>query len=69
MKTVAVAGNNQKLKNYLIIWMGRFRATDRPLKIQDYWVPLIRLYMGLRPSEACQLKQQKRHRNERDLGS
>ena len=42
----------KKLFDYL---MGRFRATDRPLKIQDYWVPLICLYMGLRPSEACQL--------------
>ncbi|MDX7873083.1 site-specific integrase [Aeromonas caviae] len=28
----------------------------RKLKIQDWWVPLLCLYAGLRPSEACQLK-------------
>ncbi|WP_234924355.1 site-specific integrase [Aeromonas veronii] len=28
------------------------------LKIQDWWVPLLCLYGGLRPSEACQLKTQ-----------
>lgn len=42
----------KKLFDYL---MGRLNATDRPLRIQDYWVPLLNLYMGLRPSEACQL--------------
>ncbi|MDD9308267.1 tyrosine-type recombinase/integrase [Aeromonas hydrophila] len=30
----------------------------RKLKIQDWWVPLLCLYAGLRPSEACQLKTQ-----------
>ncbi|WP_260750355.1 site-specific integrase [Aeromonas dhakensis] len=28
----------------------------KKLKIQDWWVPLLCLYAGLRPSEACQLK-------------
>ncbi|WP_265434297.1 tyrosine-type recombinase/integrase [Aeromonas salmonicida] len=30
----------------------------KKLKIQDWWVPLLCLYAGLRPSEACQLKTQ-----------
>ncbi len=30
----------------------------KKLKIQDWWVPLLCLYAGLRPSEACQLKVQ-----------
>ncbi|MFC5707300.1 site-specific integrase [Aeromonas eucrenophila] len=30
----------------------------KKLRIQDWWVPLLCLYAGLRPSEACQLKTQ-----------